>query len=414
MLGTLFPRASRKCLELPLFGPLMQQGFEDWLVQQRYARLHIRALLRVVGKVDRYLRRRGIQRIEDITHLDLHHYWRTLRRRAPWEAGAVHIVERFLRMRGALNSCPVTTRSALQVAEYSEYLREVRGLTLATIDEQIRVVERFLAHIDFDKTAKRAGDISAADIEGFVRKLSKSLSRATLRAKVIVLRNFLRFLAANGRVRPDLAEQIDRPRVYKLEELPRTLRWKTVQALLRSIPKATAKGRRDHTMLLLMATYGLRSCEVVALTLDDVDWRAGVIRIRQTKTRNELSLPLTDEAAMALIAYLREVPRPAGARNLFFQLRAPIRPLKRAALREAFDVWSQRSGLDIRFHGSHCIRHSYAVHLLSQGTSLKTIGDLLGHRRPESTANYIRVATDQLREVGLPVPRALAKKGGRP
>ncbi|MFY9558280.1 MAG: site-specific integrase [Blastocatellia bacterium] len=227
MLSTLFPRASKKCLELPLFGPVME-GFEHWLAQQCYARLHIRALLRVVGKVDRYLRRRGIQRIEDITHLALHHYWRTLRRRAPWEAGAVHIVERFLRMRGALTSCPVTTPSALQVAEYSEYLREVRGLTPATIDEQIRVVERFLAHIDFDKTANRFGGISAADIEGFVRKLSKSLSSATLRAKVIVLRNFLRFLAANGRVRPDLAEQIDRPRVYKLEKLPRTLRWKTV------------------------------------------------------------------------------------------------------------------------------------------------------------------------------------------
>jgi site-specific recombinase XerD len=317
-------------------------------------------------------------------------------------------------MRGALTSCPVTTPSALQVAEYSEYLREVRGLTPATIDEQTRVVERFLAHIDFDKRAKRLGSINAPDIEGFVRKLSKSLSRATLRDKVIVLRNFLRFLAANGRVRPDLAEQIDRPRVYKLEKLPRTLRWKTVQALLRSIPKATAKGRRDHTMLLLMASYGLRSCEVVALTLDDVDWRAGVIRIRQTKTRNELSLPLTEEAARVLIAYLREVPRPAGARNLFFRLRAPIRPLKPATLREAFDVWSQRSGLEIPFHGPHCIRHSYAVHLLSQGTSLKTIGDLLGHRRPESTANYIRLATDQLREVGLPVPRTLAKKGGRP
>jgi site-specific recombinase XerD len=156
----------------------------------------------------------------------------------------------------------------------------------ATINEQVRVVEQFLAHVDFDKTAKRLDGIGAADIEGFVRKLSVSLSRATLRAKVIVLRNFLRFLAATGRVSPDLPDQIDSPRVYKLEKLPRTLRWKTVQALLRSIPKTTAKGRRDYTMLFLIATYGLRSCEVVALTLDDVDWRTGVIRIRQTKTRN--------------------------------------------------------------------------------------------------------------------------------
>jgi integrase len=152
---------------------------------------------------------------------------------------------------------------------------------------------------------------------------------------------------------------------------------------------------------------------VVALTLDDVDWRAGLIRIRQSKTRNVLNLPLIDEVAMVLIEYLRQVSRPAGYRNLFFQVRAPIKPLRREALREAFDEWSKRSGLDIPFHGPHCIRHSYAVHLLRQDTSLKTIGDLLGHRCPESTASYLRLASDQLREVGLPVPRPLLKKGGR-
>jgi hypothetical protein len=98
MLGTLFPKVSKKCLALPLFGPVIED-FASWLVQQGYAHLHMRATLNVVRKVDRYLRRKGIHHIEDITDLALHHYWRTLRRRAPWEAGAVHIVERFLKMR---------------------------------------------------------------------------------------------------------------------------------------------------------------------------------------------------------------------------------------------------------------------------------------------------------------------------
>jgi integrase/recombinase XerD len=164
-------------------------------------------------------------------------------------------------------------------------------------------------------------------------------------------------------------------------------------------------------MLFLMAAYGLRTCEVVALTLDDLEWRAGLIRIRQSKTHNELRLPLTDQAARILIEYLREVPRPTGFRNLFFQVRAPIKPLRREALRDAFETSSRRSGLDIPFYGPHCIRHSYAVHLLSQGTSLKTIGDLLGHGRAESTANYLRLATNQLREVGLSVPRSLKERG---
>ena len=412
MLSTLFPTVAKKCLKSPLFGVVMED-FADWLVQQGYARLYMRATLNVVRKVERYLLRKGIQRVENIPPAALHRYWRTLRRRTPWEAGAVHIVERFLRMRGFLSSCQVLTPTASQVAEYAEYLRDVRGLASSSIDEQRRIAEQFLAHLHFDNAPERLATICSRDIEGFVQKIGKSLSRATLRDRVTLVRNFLRFLAANGKVSPDLADQIDRPRVYRLEKLPRTLRWKTVQALLRSIPKTTVKGRRDYTMLFLMASYGLRSCEVVALTLDDVDWRAGLIRIRQSKTRNVLNLPLIDEVARVLIEYLRQVSRPAGYRNLFFQVRAPIKPLRREALRDAFDKWSKRSGLDIPFHGPHCIRHSYAVHLLSQETSLKTIGDLLGHRRPESTASYLRLATDQLREVGLSVPRPLLKKGGR-
>jgi site-specific recombinase XerC len=71
-------------------------------------------------------------------------------------------------------------------------------------------------------------------------------------------------------VKPGLESQIDTPRVYRQEQLPRALPWETVQALLQSIPLDTPLGQRDHAMLSLMATYGLRSCEVVALTLEDI------------------------------------------------------------------------------------------------------------------------------------------------
>jgi integrase len=158
-----------------------------------------------------------------------------------------------------------------------------------------------------------------------------------------------------------------------------------------------------------MATYGLRSCEVVALTLDDILWRAGLIRIPQTKTGNRLDLPLTDETASMLIEYLRKAPRPTGYRHLFLRMRAPIGTLKPHTVSEAFVAWSRRNGIEIPSHGAHCIRHSYAVHLLRQGTPLKTIGDLLGHRCAESTANYLRLATEELREVGLAVPRSPSK-----
>jgi site-specific recombinase XerD len=412
MLDTLFPIASKKCLGLPLFGPIMEE-FTDWLVQQGYVRLYIRAVLNAVRKMDRYLRRKGVHRIDEITSDSIRSYWQSRRRRGPWQSGPVHIMERFLRKRGLCKSTPPTTPTTLHLAEYSAYLRDVRGLTAGTIYDHVWLAERLLVHLEFDKSDARLAVINSKDIEGFVQKIGKSISRASLQHRISQLRSFLRFLATTDKIATGLADQIDAPRVYRFENLPRTLSWPTVQALLRSIPKATVKGRRDFTMLFLIATYGLRSSEVAALTLDDLDWRASQIRIHQTKTDNTLVLPLTDAAAKVLIAYLRQVPRPSGSRHLFFQVRAPIEPLKRAALRDAFNKWAQRSGLGIPFHGPHCLRNSFAVHLLRQGTSLKTIGDLLGHHHPETTAGYLRLASHELRQVGLSVPRSVGQKGGR-
>ena len=81
-----------------------------------------------------------------------------------------------------------------------------------------------------------------------------------------------------------------------------------------------------------------------------------------------------------------------------------FRQLRPTAVIEAFQAWSGRSGLAIPFKGAHCIRHSFAVNLLRRGTPLKIIGDLMGHRSPESTAVYLRLATEDLRGVALPLP----------
>jgi site-specific recombinase XerD len=197
---------------------------------------------------------------------------------------------------------------------------------------------------------------------------------------------------------------IDTPRIYRLERLPRHLPWETVKQLLASIDTTSPYGLRDYTMLFLVATYGLRTCEVVSLTLDDINWRAGTIRIPQRKTAQELVLPLTDAAGDVLVRYLKESRPNLSFRQLFLRVRAPLGALKSTAVTEAFQLRVRLSGLDIPYHGPHCLRHSYATHLLRQGTSVKAIGDLLGHRDAESTCVYLRLATEELRTVALPVP----------
>ena len=94
-------------------------------------------------------------------------------------------------------------------------------------------------------------------------------------------------------------------------------------------------------------------------------------------------------------------------------MHAPIGPLKPSAIKEAFHSLVRKSGLHLPFQGPHCLRHSFAVHLLKNGTPVKTIGDILGHRTAESTSIYLRLAIEDLREVPLhdSGERAQAKGG---
>jgi integrase len=203
-----------------------------------------------------------------------------------------------------------------------------------------------------------------------------------------------------------------------------------VHAFLKAIDRTTPMGRRDYATFLLIATYGLRAREVVTLTLEDIEWRAKRLRISQLKTRGSRWPPLTNEVGTALLDYLRHrrpslavrrrrVPFRGGPprtyRELFLRHRTPMGVLKPAALSDAFHAWSTRSGLAIPFYGAHCLRHSYAVYLLRSGLSLKTIGDLLGHRTLDSTCVYLRLAVEDLRDVALDLPAGvdgLAMGGG--
>jgi integrase/recombinase XerD len=127
--------------------------------------------------------------------------------------------------------------------------------------------------------------------------------------------------------------------------------------------------------------------------------------IRQTKTKQALVLPLTEEGRAVLARYLSSGRPPSTGRELFLRRRAPAGPLAATAVHDLLERRIAFSGLPLPRLGSHALRHSFAVHLLRQGVSLPAIGATLGHRDGESTAVYLRLAVDDLRDVGLPVPK---------
>ncbi|MEY4583223.1 MAG: hypothetical protein RL701_7926, partial [Pseudomonadota bacterium] len=247
--------------------------------------------------------------------------------------------------------------------------------------------------------------VGSRHIESFVRSVGARVGRASLQHSVAHLRSFLRFLASRGEVAHGLDALIDTPRLYRGERLPRALPWDIVQAFLAAIDRSTLMGRRDYAMFLLIATYGLRTSEIAALRLDDIEWRAGRLRVPRPKTRAPIILPLTQGVEAALLDYLRHARPSSKCREVFVRVRAPAGPLVSTAVTEAFQSWTRRSGLAIPYQGPHCLRHSLAVHLLREGTSLKAIGDLLGHRSAESTCVYLRLHVEDLRDAALALPR---------
>ena len=146
-------------------------------------------------------------------------------------------------------------------------------------------------------------------------------------------------------------------------------------------------GRRNYAILLLIATYGLRSCEVRALRLDRIDWSHDEITIFAPKTGRSRRLPLTRPVGEAVLNYLREERPPSVHKEVFLSKRPPHGPL-RSKINRWLGQQLDKAGIETSRRGAHILRHSLAVHLLRNGETLKAIGDVLGHQvrtRPSST-----------------------------
>jgi len=408
LINRLFARRAGHHLNRPIFGSVLE-GFAQWLEAQTYTAQTIQGMIRHLWRGEQWLQRR--QRISSLDNLvpealtaAVTHF----RRRDPDVPAAVRAMERFLRERQLLPQLKPGPSSPSQVEteRFGAYLTEVRGLAPSTIGTHTRRVFRFLEFLNFNRRSTALRRLRRASLEDFLRQLARTHNRCSLAQAIASLRGFLRFEFSEGKLTSPLHEQIDRPRLYLGERLPRAAARADVTRLLRSIDQSQPDGRRDFTILYLAATYGLRGDELRQMRLDDIDWRNAALNVRQTKTRQVLRLPLIDEAGEVLARYLR-LGRPRTEwRELFLLARAPMQPLGRGSVGAILRRRLRRSGSPLRNFSLHGLRHSVAVHLVRRGVPIKSIGDMLGHRDLTSTAVYLRLNPDDLRTVGLPVPRA--------
>lgn len=291
------------------------------------------------------------------------------------------------------------------LVEFREFRLRHAGVAQSTVKSDLRAVSEFLDVVLPGYGGAGRLELTLGEVDDYITAASSRWSRKTIARFCTSLRAFLRFARLQGYLEHDLAAAVAAPVVRFGEQPPRALPWRDVQRLLGAVDVSRRTGRRDYAVLLMMATYGMGSAEVLHLRIEDFDWRAGTIRAFRPKTQVEYQLPLLPAVAHALLAYLRDGrPGKTTTRRVFVAAVEPHGPMSSSAVRHAIRSHARAADLAPGPRGGHALRHSHARRQVELGASLKTIGDILGHRDPASTSAYVRVAIPQLRSVALPVP----------
>ena len=359
-------------------GPLAGHaaGFAGFLAEAGYTPLSARNQVGVLAHLSRWMEGRGLgpgelagERLGEFLAARReagYTCWLSERGLAPLTA--------FLRGAGAVPAAvPAAPAGAVDVlvSRYRAYLETERGLAAGTVRHCTDHARGFLAG-----RADRLAGLSAAEVSGFVA--GECRRRGTGSAKILVtaLRSLLRFLAAEGLAAPGLHDAVPAVAGWRGGGLPKALPDGQVAALLASCDRETATGRRDFAVLTLLARLGLRACEVSALELGDIDWRAGTVAIR------------------------------GESRSVFLASRAPGGGMSDGAVKCAVRRAGLRAGLPGA--GAHRLRHSAATGMLRAGAPLAEIGQVLRHRSLSTTAVYAKVDHGALAQLAMPWPGGLS------
>jgi len=361
--------------------------------------------LRMLGHFNRWLECHRMV-AATVTPSTLERYMRSRRRTGKLRRGdpaALARVLAMLRRDHAEPRPPSLTAIQVVVQDFQRHLRHERSLAAATITNYTPIVVAFLA-ARFPTGLHDFPRLTAREIADFVQRQAERITTKRATLVVSALRSFLRYLLQRGMIAVDLAACVPTIATWSLSTVPKFLPADQIQRIVDACPRDTAVGKRNYAILLLLARLGLRAGEVVALTLDDIDWDAGLITICG-KSKRVAQMPLPVDVGTAIMDYLCHARRACASRRVFLRAKAPLTGFANSiAICSLVDRALARAGVESAYRGTHLFRHSLATHMLSQGASLPEIGDLLRHRRPDTTTIYAKVDLVSLRSIALAWP----------
>lgn len=223
--------------------------------------------------------------------------------------------------------------------------------------------------------------------------------------QLCALRSLLRYLHTNELHKQDLAETLPTIKARKQNRIPSVWTPENVTKLLEAIDRGNPSGKRDYAIILLVARLGIRTIDVKHLKLEHLNWHSNRLTFIQSKTAREINLPLLPDVGWAIIDYLKNGRPKIDSPYVFLRHLAPLEPFSdEDRLHQIITKYMKLARIPLSLEkkrGMHSLRHTLASVLLEKNTPLSVISDILGHISTDTTAVYLKVDVEMLRECAL-------------
>lgn len=271
-----------------------------------------------------------------------------------------------------------------------------------TIDHYVKQSARFMDYLS-SQSVTRCKSITLPLIHLYIKTLS-GYTYKTVEQNICSMRTFFRFLLEIGEIKIDFAAKTPMVQARKQTRIPSVWTKDELKKLIAAIDRGSPKGKRDYAIILLACCLGMRCTDIINLKMENFHWADKKLIFIQSKTRTPLILPLTSEVGWAVIDYLKYARPKIESPYLFIKHMAPFGPFAEGdhlcQLIKRYMVLGHIPTLKKR-RGMHSLRHTMASMLLEKDTPLPVISDILGHIDTNSTAIYLKVDIQKLKECAL-------------
>lgn len=287
------------------------------------------------------------------------------------------------------------TKANIPLKDYCDYLKLEKALSPNTLEAYTNDLKKLLDYLSDIK--KNFLDVTLQDLETFMASLVDIGISARSQMRIISgIRSFYKFLVMEEYLKQDPTELLEAPKLGR--HLPEVLTVKEIDDIENSIDLSKQEGTRNHAIIELLYSCGLRVSELCNLTMSDLYLDEGFIRVTGKGNKQRL-VPISSRAIHELDNWFSDrchiSPKKGNEDYVFLSFRLK-KKLSRIMVFHFIKKLVEKAGIQ-KVVSPHTFRHSFATHLLEGGANLRAIQEMLGHAYIDTTEIYTHVSQQSLR-----------------